>query len=184
MIQRLFVAGLLFGFTLCVATEVDVCAQEARTVGLAALASRDVAGAETFDAAWTIIRDTHFDPRMNGLDWNAVKAELRPRAAAAKDAGELRAVIREMLGRLGQSHFTIIPGSGDSPLKTIADLSGDPGIDVRLVGDAMVVTGVEPQSAAQTAGALCGVLDLTVEERFATDRIAPLAARNLPPSAL
>jgi carboxyl-terminal processing protease len=128
----------------------DLRAQEPRTVGLAALASRDVAGAETFEAAWTIIRDTHFDPGMNGVDWNAVKAELGPRAAAAKDPGELRAVIREMLGRLGQSHFAIIPGSGDSPSKMLSDMSGDPGIDVRLIEDSLVVTTVE--SGAQKVG--------------------------------
>ena len=39
--------------------------------------------AETFDAAWTIIRDTHFDKTMHGLDWDAVRAELKPKAAAA-----------------------------------------------------------------------------------------------------
>lgn len=152
MNKRLLASGLLLGVVTCLMAGTDVRAQESRTVGLAALASRSVAGAETFDAAWTIIRDTHFDPQMNGLDWNAIKAELRPRAAAAKDAGELRTVIRDMLGRLGQSHFAIIPGSSDSPLKTMADMSGGPGLDVRLVGDAIVVTSVEPQSKAQAAG--------------------------------
>ena len=38
---------------------------------------------DTFDAVWKIVRDTHFDPRMNGVDWNAVRTELRPRALAA-----------------------------------------------------------------------------------------------------
>ena len=38
---------------------------------------------ETFEAAWTIIRDTHFDKTMNGLNWEAVRAELKPRAAVA-----------------------------------------------------------------------------------------------------
>lgn len=152
MTNRLPAIGLLLASMVCLLRAADVGVQGSQTVGLATLASRDVAGAETFDAVWTIIRDTHFDPKLNGLDWNAVKAELRPRAAAAKDAGELRAVIREMLGRFGQSHFAIIPGSGDSPLKTIADRSGDPGIDVRLIDDALVVTNVEPQSGAKRVG--------------------------------
>src|SRR5436190_1348151 len=33
---------------------------------------------DTFDAAWKIVRDTHFDPKMNGVDWDAVRTELRP----------------------------------------------------------------------------------------------------------
>lgn len=152
MRNRLPAIGLLLGSIACLFQAAELRAQGSQTVGLATAAARGAAGAETFDAAWTIIRDTHFDPTLNGLDWNAVRTELRPRAAAAKDAGELRAVIREMLGRLGQSHFTIIPGSGDTPLKAIADLSGDPGIDVRLIDEAIVVTNVEPQSGAQRLG--------------------------------
>ena len=89
---------------------------------------------ETFDAAWTIIRDTHFDKTMNGLNWEAVRAELKPRAAAATSSAELRVVIRDMLGRLGLSHFALIPSGGDAstqgPNGTSADTSGDPGLEV------------------------------------------------------
>jgi carboxyl-terminal processing protease len=64
---------------------------------------------ETFDAAWTIVRDTHFDRNYNGVDWNSVRDELRPRAESATTVGELRGTIDEMLGRLGQSHFALLP---------------------------------------------------------------------------
>lgn len=118
-------------------------------------AARDVRaqhadGIETFDAAWTLVRDKHFDPTLNGVDWNAVRTELRPRAAAARDAGELRSVLRDMLGRLGQSHFAVIPGS--LGVKRDADLSGDPGLDVRLVDGDLVVTSVARDGAAAGAG--------------------------------
>jgi carboxyl-terminal processing protease len=67
--------------------------------------------AETFDAAWTMVRDEHYDQTLNGVDWNAVRDELRPRAANARTTAELREILNEMLARLGQSHFTIIPGA-------------------------------------------------------------------------
>jgi len=107
--------------------------------------------AETFDAAWTIIRDTHFDETMNGLDWNAVRAELKPRAAAAKTQAELRSVIREMLGRLGLSHFALIPATaeaapGEKPGS--GDSSAAPGFDVRLVGRDLLVTKVHRDAAS------------------------------------
>ena len=110
-------------------------------------------GVETFDAAWTIIRDTHFDKTMNGLDWNAVRAELEPRAAAAKSEAELRAVIRDMLGRLGLSHFALIPSSPDSPAGTDGRPSSaaggaDPGFDVRLVARDVIVTKVAREAAS------------------------------------
>ncbi len=106
-------------------------------------APQSVPPAETFDRAWAIVRDSHFDPRMNGVDWDAVRVELRPRAARASDAGELRAVIREMLGRLGQSHFALLASSLDSPRADPVDGSGDPGFDIRLAGRDILVTSVD-----------------------------------------
>src|SRR4029079_17206100 len=101
---------------------------------------------ETFDAFWTIIKTTHFDKTMNGLNWDAVRDELRPRAAAAKTPAELRAVIRDMLGRLGLSHFALIPSAPEATADgtTSGDTSGDPGIEVRLIDRDLVVTTVDP----------------------------------------
>ncbi len=101
---------------------------------------------DTFDAAWTIIKNTHFDKTMNGLNWDSVRDELRPRAAAAKTPAELRAVIRDMLGRLGLSHFALIPSGSDTTgdgNTTSGDASGDPGIEVRLISHDLVVTTVD-----------------------------------------
>ena len=116
----------------------------------AATVAQTPQGAETFDAAWTIIKNTHFDKTMNGLNWDAVRDELRPRAATAKTPAELRAVIRDMLGRLGLSHFALIPSgaepSGDSG-GISGDTSGDPGIEVRLIGSDLVVTEVNRETA-------------------------------------
>ena len=106
---------------------------------------------ETFDAAWTIIKNTHFDKTMNGLDWDAVRSELEPKAAAAKTPAELRRVIRDMLGRLGLSHFALIPSSADAADGRDAssgDTSGDPGIEIRLLGHDVVVTHVGPDVTA------------------------------------
>lgn len=108
--------------------------------------------AETFDAAWTIIRDTHFDKSMNGLDWDAVRAELKPRAAAAKSETELREIIRDMLARLGLSHFALIPSSAELPSGAGrsggGDGSADPGFDLRLVGRDLLVTKVTRDAAS------------------------------------
>ncbi len=135
-------------------------------------------GVETFDAAWTIVRDTHFDKTMNGVDWNAVRDQLRPRAAAARNAGELRAVLQDMLGRLGQSHFAIIPFSPDSPSGAAGDLRGDPGLDVRLVGRDLLVTHVDPAGGAAAAGVRPGWKIASIESRPVAELLAAL-----PPAA-
>ena len=51
----------------------------------------------SFDFVWTAIRDRHHDPTLGGLDWNALREELRPRVEAAKDAATVRAVLRDLI---------------------------------------------------------------------------------------
>jgi carboxyl-terminal processing protease len=134
------------------------------------LRAQEPQAVETFDTAWTIVRDTHFDPAMNGVDWEAVRAELRPRAVSAKNAGELRAILRDMLGRLGQSHFALIPSTGDGPRS--ADLSGDTGVDVRLIAESLIVTSVDARSPAASAGVKPGWKVVAI----AGTRLEPLLA--------
>jgi carboxyl-terminal processing protease len=107
--------------------------------------------AETFDAAWTEVRDRHFDPTLNGIDWNAVRDELRPRALEARTIDDLRAILRDMLGRLGQSHFAIIPGSAGSTAEAPAG-TAEPGFDIRFASGDLLVTSVERGSPADEAG--------------------------------
>ena len=102
---------------------------------------------ETFDAVWTIVRDSHFDPKFDRASWDRVGAELRPKAAGAKTPGELRVVLGDMLGRLGLSHFAVIPSTPDSPADR-SNLSGHPGFDVRLIDKQIVVTEVDKTTAA------------------------------------
>jgi carboxyl-terminal processing protease len=52
-----------------------------------------------------------------------------------------------MLGRLGLSHFAVIPSTPDSP-EDRQNLSGHPGFDVRLIEKQLAVTDVDPEAAA------------------------------------
>ena len=131
--------------------------------------------AQTFDAAWKIIRDSHFDPGMNGVDWQAVRVELAPRAARARTDSELRDVIKEMLGRLGLSHFALIPSGGDAS-SAPADLSGDPGFDVRLVGSDLIVTRVDVGGGAAAAGVKPGWRLLSLDSLPAAELLARVPA--------
>ena len=66
----------------------------------------------SLDVVWQTVRDNHFDPTLGGLDWDAVRDELRPKIEAATTVGEARAVLREMLARLKQTHFEIMAPDG------------------------------------------------------------------------
>ncbi|MBM4113916.1 MAG: hypothetical protein FJ253_11210, partial [Phycisphaerae bacterium] len=71
--------------------------------------SQDLA-LSTFDTVWLRIDETDFDPEHGGVDWDAVRDELRPKAMSATSNRELRAVLYDMVSRLGRSHFAVIPG--------------------------------------------------------------------------
>jgi len=120
--------------------------------------------AATFDSAWTLIDRNHFDPAHGGVDWQAVRDELRPRALMATSRESLRALLREMIARTGLSHFELIPGDVVDALRTSRDADvldapepenareGGVGLDVRLVGGELLVRRVEADSPAARAG--------------------------------
>ena len=130
---------------------------------------------ETFDTVWRTVRDSHFDRTLNGVNWDRVSSELRPKAAAAHNQGELRAVLREMLGRLGQSHFAILPGTPDNASDSPRDLSGSPGFEVRLVGRDLIVTEVESAGAAQAAGVKTGWKLLAIDGTSVSSLVGSLS---------
>jgi len=63
-----------------------------------------VAPEEVFIEAWRVVKNAFYDPEMHGVDWDAVRDELLPRAKGAGSAAELSGVINEALGRLKASH--------------------------------------------------------------------------------
>lgn len=124
----------------------------------------------TFDTAWAIIKRTHWDTTYNGVNWDAVRTELRPKAAAATTMGQLRGILSDLVSRLNQSHFAIIPreasdvtpgagGAGDAAV----DRPGTTGITLRLIDKELVVTDVSEGSPAALAGVRAGYVLEMVE---------------------
>lgn len=110
----------------------------------------------SFDLVWATIRDTHWQRPPAGLDWDAMRAEYRPRVEKAGTQTEARAAMQEMLGRLKQTHFAILPGVVFASLAEDAGGPGSAGIDVRVLNGEAVVTSVEPGSPAERAGVRTG----------------------------
>jgi len=161
-----------------------VLAALAVALGFTAVSAKVPQGVETFEAAWKIVRDTHFDKTFNGVDWDAARVEFKPRAAEAKSPGELRRVITAMLARLGQSHFAIVPGSADDPALppgTAASSpsgSADPGFDLRLMGTDVIVTAVEPGRGAASAGVRPGWRLVGIGDKRVTEMLKALPESN------
>ena len=128
---------------------------------------------ETFDEAWRIIYEHHFDTNFNGVDWLQMREEYRPRVAAAQTAGEAREAIQEMLDLLEVSHLAIVPSdvaealSGDEQGAEIQPAdeahAGTTGLHVRASGEALLVTRIDPDSPAEEAGVQPGWIISEVE---------------------
>jgi carboxyl-terminal processing protease len=132
---------------------------------------------ETFDIVWRTVKQKHFDPTLGGLDWDKIREQYAPRAAAAKTDSELYGILRQMLGELRQSHFNIIP-----PEAVVEDDSSEPkggsiGIDLRLIDGRPTITRVEPKSKAAITGLRPGFVIKKIDDTTA-DKIIEAFAKS------
>jgi carboxyl-terminal processing protease len=118
---------------------------------------------ESFEKVWTTVRDKHWEKNPAGLDWQAVHTEFRPKIEAAKSREEVRGLLREMLGRLHETHFAILPGTVYDAMSEGVEGPGTPGIDLRVLDGQAVVTGVDPGSPAERAGVKPGWAIMSVD---------------------
>ncbi len=176
-------AGLAvaMGALLAAARDDVAAAPGARAPAPAADPAVRARNAETFDAVWTIVRDSHWDPERVGGSWDAVRDELLPKAEAAPDQDALRAVLGQALARLGQSHFAIIPGELSSAAPGAAELlEGRSGATLWFTPRAgepaawdAIVAAVEPGSPAESAGISPGMRVLRIGDREPGTRLPP-----------
>lgn len=151
---------------------------------IASRADEPTTGAEAaavFDSAWSIIQRTHWDTTYNGVNWRQVRTDLRPKAEAARTRGALRAVLSEMVGRLNQSHFALIPQeiADAAPSTSAANRSGGSlGFDVRWLDREMVVSRVDTGGPAWQAGVRTGWVLEAVGPCPLASRLASLPAHT------
>ncbi len=117
--------------------------------------AQQAANLESFDLVWQTVRDRHPDPKLNGLDWAAVRGQLRPRIAQASDMQAVRRIMEEMLHELGTSHYAIIPAAlyGRSD---VAPASDDEQAERRVALNAVEPAGAsaQPEPARGEAAAV------------------------------
>ena len=144
---------------------------------------------QTFEIVWQTVKEHHFDPQFGGVDWEALKGEFAPFVEVAASDGELHVLLQQMLNRLGQSHFAIIPpesiasageeegmgeegaeGEEDSPpddrpggAEVAERMSNGVRLDLRIINGAPVITEVEPASSAARAGLRTGFVVRSVD---------------------
>jgi carboxyl-terminal processing protease len=110
---------------------------------------------ESFETAWKTVRDSHYDAKLGGVDWDAVHKELLPKIEKADSMSAARNIMRDMTGRLGHSHVTIVAADfydNEKGPSAKVHHQGVPGFHVRMVEGEALVTRVIPGLPAAKAG--------------------------------
>src|SRR5581483_3836872 len=119
----------------------------------------------SFEYVWKTVRDKHWDPKLGGLNWQAVHDELLPKVEKAGTMDKAREVMMSMLERLKQTHFNIVAADVYKEVESPGSRDGNPGIDVRVIDSKAVVSSVDPDSPAARRGIKPGWQILRVDSK-------------------
>jgi carboxyl-terminal processing protease len=119
----------------------------------------------SFEKVWTTIRDKHWQKNPGGLDWNAIHTEFYPRILNAKSDDEAVTIMREMLGRLKQTHFGIFPAAVYNDVEGEGGGDGSAGLNTRVLDGQAVVTDLDPGSSAERSGVKRGWIVFSVNAK-------------------
>jgi tricorn protease len=70
---------------------------------------RSAEWSEMFDDGWRTMKYRFYDPKMHGMDWDAMRAKYRPLVEFVGERQELLNIINEMIGELNASHTGAAP---------------------------------------------------------------------------
>ena len=136
----------------------------------------------TFDSAWRTVGASLSGRGVTSIDWAAVRRELRPRAAMASTDSSLRAVIDDMLRRIGESHFAILPpppgSKANGTTRPVDAALGTAGIVVRVVEGQSLIWRVDSAGPAWRAGVAPGWSVERVDD-FTVPTLRPADSTNV-----
>ena len=92
--------------------------RESRPLAVTAEFTADFAAdkMEMFREAWTLLRDNFFDPKFNGVNWEASRERYGPLVAASATPDEMRRIMSLMIGDLNASHLGLTGPGGGGPV--------------------------------------------------------------------
>jgi carboxyl-terminal processing protease len=130
----------------------------------------------SFDDVWQTVHDTFYDPTFGGVNWDALRGELRPGVERAASPADARRVIDGLIARLGQSHFTILPSvaTADDTLPGEATVP----VEVRITGGDVLITANDGDDSVARAGLHPGQTLVSIDGRPAAALIAEATGAN------
>lgn len=145
-LARALLAGLLLAGATGAAAAPDV-----RTVTI--VETRREHNRRVLNTTWEWVNSHYFDASFHGLDWTTVRASHLDAAEAAADEEELYAVLKRMVGELGDHHSQVLSprevGEQGRVERTLLGFVSRPSAGA---ADTWTIVGVMPGSPAESAG--------------------------------
>lgn len=108
------------------------------------------------DFVWTTVNERYYDPKLNGVNWAAVRTQYEPRLLATKSDDDFWELLDKMTGELKDSHTRIHPPKQVQQQRN--NESHSLGVGFAEIQGVLVATSVHPQSDAFWAGARAGMV--------------------------
>lgn len=155
---------------------VRVCADEPGKFLSQAQRAKNI---KSFETVWKTVNDKHWDEDLGGVDWKKVYREFAPKVKKANSQKEVRELLSAMLGRLGKSHYGIVPAEVYEELADANEKQKDgvPGFDLRIVDGKPIVFRVPTDSPAFKAGVRPG-WELISADKFVFDPLLAKIAKS------
>jgi carboxyl-terminal processing protease len=116
---------------------------------------------EVYEEVWETINQKYYDPKFNGVDWNAVREKYRPRVNALTNDADFYDLLALMVGELRDAHTRVRSPRGRLDTKKLQATSA--GVRIYEVEGTPIVFSVAPDSEAARAGVTPGLIVRTVD---------------------
>ncbi|HEX4857869.1 MAG TPA: S41 family peptidase, partial [Usitatibacteraceae bacterium] len=130
--------------------------------------------ADALETVWRTIDERYYDPKLNGVDWRAVRMRYEPLLKATASDDDYWELLDKMAGELKDSHTRV-----ESPKQVQQQRDQEShslGISFIELDGKLVLTSVHPESDAYWAGARAGMAIRTIDGQDALAHYRSLAA--------
>ena len=63
---------------------------------------------KVLNEVWELVKDNFYDPKMNGVAWEGVRSQFTPQFEAARTAGDVADLLKQLLSTLHASHIGLL----------------------------------------------------------------------------
>lgn len=134
-----------------------------------------------FDYVWSEIGERYYDPALNGVDWDAVRARYRPIVAGAATDDAFHDLLKRMAAELRDAHTRVL--TPEQARDRRRHESSGAGVILFEVDGRPVVFEVRPGSPAEQAGLRPGMDVLAVDGVPVAEALARARAQIGPSSS-